>query len=431
MVASLYGNWELAKLLLKNGADVNATRKDGGTALIETSRRGESEELAKFLLAKGADPNARYIEDGMTPLLMWASFVGTRDVCKAMLKKGADVNARDNQGRDALMLASKRQDSELMQLLRARGASGAAQSEAKAKRLEAEAQVAKAAEVSAKWERAERAETERLEAEAVAKGELLPRLSEAEAAGKGIEGTFLAAGLTWQWEPAPRTMNLEDARSYAASLIIKGTYWRLPTVHELDALYKEKLASTGIAAYPAMENGWYWSASPYPDGNTWCVNFLDGSTAGNVLDKPIFVRCVARDIAAKDASGITGRTEGALGVADAGQQAQGTFRAAGLTWQREPARWEMNWQDAKSYAARLTLAGGGWRLPTVRELQALYQEKLSSPAIAAIPGMHKYYWSGSPTEANPTDYIWGVSFSNGEVTGAGDTRREGVRCVRQ
>lgn len=43
------------------------------------------------------------------------------------------------------MLASENRDNELMQLLRARGASGAAQAEADANRLKAEAEVAKAA----------------------------------------------------------------------------------------------------------------------------------------------------------------------------------------------------------------------------------------------------------------------------------------------
>lgn len=92
-----------------------------------------------------------------------------------------------------------------------------------------------------------------------------------------------------------------------------------------------------------------------------------------------------------------------LGIAEqapnvaAQKQTEGTFSAAGLTWQREPARWKMNWEDAKSYAARLTLAGGGWRLPKVSELEALYEAKLSSSITAAHPGMGEgWYWSESP-----------------------------------
>jgi hypothetical protein len=43
-------------------------------------------------------------------------------------------------------------------------------------------------------------------------------------------------------------------------------------------------------------------------------------------------------------------------------------------------------------AARLTLAGGGWRLPTLRELEALYKEKLSASAIAGYPGMDQGWY---------------------------------------
>src|ERR1039458_1259155 len=457
MVASWYGNLDLAKLLLTNGADVNATSEDGTTALIQTSRRGASSELAKFLLSKGANPNVRYkgngdnqyaiIKEGTTALLMWASFQNTRDVCQALLDKGADVNARDDQGKDALMLASKNGDHELIKVLRARGASGAAQAEVEAKRLKAEAEIAKAAEANAKRRRAQRAEAERIEAEAVAKGKLLPRSSEAVAAGKEIEGTFRAAGLTWQREPAPRAMVLRDAECYAAKLTLGGVEWRLPTVHELKALHKAMQSSPTLTDYPSKDDGWYWSASPYPSGNNFCVNFQDGSVAGNVNGKAIGVRCVVRDTAATEASLVTKRSKvpslQPSKVAAAGEQSEGTFRAAGLTWQREPARWQMNWEDANSYAARLTLAGGGWRLPTLRELEALHKEKLSSSAIAAYPGMDQgWYWSASPSEDRPTDYIWGVdfcpkgigaygsSYGGGQVTGRGTNSTEEVRCVR-
>lgn len=281
----------------------------------------------------------------------------------------------------------------------------------------------------------------------MAKGELLPRLSEAKVAGKEIEGTFRAAGLTWQREPAPRAMGLRDAESYATKLALGGTGWRLPTVQELKALYNAMRSSLALARYPGIHEGWYWSRSPYPKGNTFCVNFADGSVAGNVYGKPIGVRCVIHDTEMSEESRVTKQAEAEQQppptTAAAREQREGTFRAAGLTWQREPAHWQMNWEDAKSYAARLTLAGGGWRLPTLRELEALHKEKLSSSTIAAYPGMDQgWYWSASPSEHRPTNVIWGVDFNpersgpygsssgGGKVSGYGPTRTESVRCVR-
>lgn len=115
-------------------------------------------------------------------------------------------------------------------------------------------------------------------------------------------------------------------------------------------------------------------------------------------------------------------------------QGEGTFVAAGLTWQRVPAASEMSWEDAKSYAARLALAGGGWRLPEVNELNALYQAKMSSPAIAAFPGMDNgAYWSASPVEIRgriSEHYAYVVHFHDGAEAGLRLDQHAAVRCVK-
>lgn len=41
--------------------------------------------------------------------------------------------------------------------------------------------------------------------------------------------------------------------------------------------------------------------------------------------------------------------------------------ASGLDWELRPGRTWTNWADANAYVAGLTLAGGGWRLPTIAE----------------------------------------------------------------
>lgn len=297
-------------------------------------------------------------------------------------------------------------------------------------------------------------EAERLEAEAMAKGELLPRQSEPDLPAQS-EGIFGALGLIWQREPAPQAMNLVDAKNYAAGLTLAGARWRLPTVSELKALYESELSF-----YPGMKRGWYWSDTPYPEGNTWCVDFGNGASAGNIYGKPIGVRCVARSAIAagqhippdrrhrREAphtarraprsrkSNRTARLPTEASEA-AKRTAEQTFRAAGLIWQREPAPWKMDWEDAKSYAARLTVAGGGWRLPTLPELRSLYLEKSArdlwnekwSPPIAAYPGMDKgWYWSSELTSS--WDFIGGVDFADGKAAGYHNTSLESVRCVK-
>jgi len=283
------------------------------------------------------------------------------------------------------------------------------------------------------------AEADRLESEAVATGELLPRFSgfsEVEVTENKIEGTFWAAGLRWQREPPNRVMGLEDAERYATKLTLGGMEWRLPTVQELKALYDAMQSSPDLTTNLGMDEGWYWSGSPYPDGNTFCVNFDNGSVAGNVHGKTIAVRCVS--LGSHNAGG---------GESEITSKPPATFRAVGLIWQREPAGWHMNWKNAKSYANRLTLAGGDWRLPTVEEWEALHKEKLLSSAIAAYPGMDKgVYWSATHAEDLPkgsiwADYIWAIDFGpkesgtygyysgGGKVSGMHQNCDEAVRCV--
>jgi cytohesin len=231
--AACVGTVEELKRVIANGADLNAKDDEGETTLIKAAGAGRTASV-EVLIAAGADVNARQT-NGYTAL-MAAAENGRSEIVKALIAAGADVNVKYENGKTALMYAYNYPD--VVAALRAAGA------------------------------------------------------SDGSSAKEESEETFHFAGVTWQREAAPGTMNLEDAHSYASGLTLAGGGWRLPTVDELKALYSAKLSSPAIAAHPGMRKGWYWSGSPYPGGNTYCVNFENGSVAGNVNGKAIMVRCV-------------------------------------------------------------------------------------------------------------------------------------------
>lgn len=43
-----------------------------------------------------------------------------------------------------------------------------------------------------------------------------------------------------------------------------------------------------------------------------------------------------------------------------------------LQWTQRDNLYDINWPDAKAYCEALPLAGGGWRLPTMQELNQVY-----------------------------------------------------------
>ncbi len=65
MFAVLYSRTETVKWLLANGADVNARREDGATALHMAASR-KNVEIGRILLAHGADPTLKE-ERGKVP----------------------------------------------------------------------------------------------------------------------------------------------------------------------------------------------------------------------------------------------------------------------------------------------------------------------------------------------------------------------------
>jgi ankyrin repeat protein len=112
--ATMPGGVPAMRHLLEAGADVNAATLVGTTPLFPAVN--VSAESTRLLLDHGADPN-RATRAGVTPILF------TRDaaVVSLLVEKGADLRARSKVGETALMDAAVRGDLAAAKLLLARG----------------------------------------------------------------------------------------------------------------------------------------------------------------------------------------------------------------------------------------------------------------------------------------------------------------------
>ena len=108
----------LLDLLLKAGADVNATNQAGATSLL---RAATSEDKVRLLVAKGADVKARS-QMGNDALILAARKAGNSRTVKFLLDRGVDSNATNVFGATALMAAAAADDIDSVRLLLDRGA---------------------------------------------------------------------------------------------------------------------------------------------------------------------------------------------------------------------------------------------------------------------------------------------------------------------
>jgi hypothetical protein len=117
-----------------------------------------------------------------------------------------------------------------------------------------------------------------------------------------------------------------------------------------------------------------------------------------------------------------------------------TFPASGtvydtrtqLTWQQAVDAGTYSQSAASTYCTGLSLAGSGWRLPTLRELLTLVDPTRSNPSIdpTAFPSTPiAAFWSSSPYVASGGNG-WIVDFYDGYSYDDVTSIARRVRCVR-
>ncbi|KAG2388696.1 hypothetical protein C9374_000135 [Naegleria lovaniensis] len=116
-LACRYNNLEIAKLLVKHGADFTIPTKNGNRPIHNASFTGH-QEIVKFLLDCGESVNVRDSKYGYSAV-MCAAKKGHFNLVKMLYEHyGADLNATNTNGKTALQLAMDHQHDVIVKYLR-------------------------------------------------------------------------------------------------------------------------------------------------------------------------------------------------------------------------------------------------------------------------------------------------------------------------
>lgn len=127
--ASAEGYHMVVELLLESGAEINAKGGRDTTALLAACSEGH-EDVVRVLLEGGADPDIQadgsfnYVTKGATAVtaLQVACYRGNKSIVKLLLENGADINGQADAFNTPLRIASRQGNETVMELLLKNGA---------------------------------------------------------------------------------------------------------------------------------------------------------------------------------------------------------------------------------------------------------------------------------------------------------------------
>ncbi|MEI6140899.1 MAG: DUF1566 domain-containing protein [Mariniphaga sp.] len=230
-------------------------------------------------------------------------------------------------------------------------------------------------------------------------------------------------------------MAYESTTAYVKALTLGGFIdWRLPTSHELFLInsYDNANPALNTTYFTKTSAEYWWTSDKRADDATsvWVVNAGGGigahpksETVSAGGTKKFHIRAVRNPkVISVPAIHFTDNGNNTI-----------TDNYTGLIWQKIQSSNTMSWEEALGYAENLSLAGAtDWRLPNVKELQSLNDEKLFKPSFnkTFFPNaLSGNYWS-STTLVNATEKAWDINLDYGIVSYNVKTTKENVLCVR-
>jgi uncharacterized protein len=119
-LASFFGHTELVKILIDNGAKPNiAANNQFKVTPLHSACSISNYDIAEILIKNGADVNAKQMQN-VTPLHS-AAHNGQIRLVKLLIDNGADINSKMENGQTPLFMAEEKEFKEIIELLRKNG----------------------------------------------------------------------------------------------------------------------------------------------------------------------------------------------------------------------------------------------------------------------------------------------------------------------
>ncbi len=235
--------------------------------------------------------------------------------------------------------------------------------------------------------------------------------------------TDKTTGLVWQQGIVIGRFSFKDAKQACTQLRLDGREdWLLPTRIELVSLINYETGSLfNGSVFADDQPACFWTSSSYaanPSSQAWQV--ASRMTQPSNVTDACAARCVRR----------------LGGSSNAGVEFRGVVaidHGTGLTWQQLPPTSVRTAIAADDYCTALSLGdyASGWRLPTIRELQTIVDERLHNPAFDPSFGSSSAGTWASTGERDPEgrNYAWIVRFADGQTISQRIDMEYNVRCV--
>ncbi|MBV5307888.1 DUF1566 domain-containing protein [Chromatium okenii] len=246
--------------------------------------------------------------------------------------------------------------------------------------------------------------------------------------------------LIWQVKISDSTFTFDQTAGYVNNVNTTGLCgfndWRMPDQKELMGIADHSIGyprpTIDTNYFPNTPNSEFWSGSPVADlsGSAWVVSFGNGLAYYDGRNNDSHVRLVrggqSFDSFVDNADGTVTQSNTGLMWAKCSEGQNGTNCIGDAK--------TMNWSAALTAANNSNLGGyDDWRLPNIKELQALvdysrYVTAIDTDYFPNTPnGDYSWYWSGSPNNAGSA---WFVHFSYGYASYLNRNEYSHVRLMR-